>query len=409
MCNHSHTHYHEPDNQKISAYSKISPEQEELNRRWPIAVNEISELVQRIKDIRFENPQPLPDMISQEDQQLLIKTLYHALLEDDRPELKRSVVRRMANKIGDFLIGQRAPSIPVIHELLVLFPWWISHMPLSVIPDLREIALKYILNGMVLPIQTVWQDILNAPLVYLGHCVCRSSGLVNDLYKDDQVFTLLSDDTNKRLLNRFMNRYRSLVKQHGHLPDTDPKYESLCQKMSYLRKNQSSEYCIETLLEATYPCWEILPVSDKYTQSWIRSLHKNYKAHLIHKELAFELVTIQYLTRGSIFSTMKLFDTPYTICTCPTPELNGGCILTNWYYYARSNESMLPNKTGHGQRKDDSGQILPCRYFSVRATKDCIGCGCDHQKEDPRDIEHILSLANRVFQKYKRLGRLMNK
>ena len=99
---------------------------------------------------------------------------------------------------------------------------------------------------------------------------------------------------------------------------------------------------------------------------------------------------------------MKLIDTPYTICSCPTPENGGGCTLTNWYYYGRSNESLLPN-TGHfGRRTDEAGSLMPCRYFPVRAKRQCMGCGCDHGRHSPRDMEYVLTEADRALAAHRR-------
>lgn len=97
---------------------------------------------------------------------------------------------------------------------------------------------------------------------------------------------------------------------------------------------------------------------------------------------------------------MKLIDTPYTICSCPTPELGGGCTLTNWYYYCGSNTSLMANTACFGQRTDDAGDVLPCRYFPVRSKREYMGCGCAHERENPRDVETILELADAAYAEY---------
>jgi hypothetical protein len=293
----------------------------------------------------------------------------------------------------------------VIHELIVLLPWWISHLPGEVIPKLRDIGLNYILNGRVVPLQMVWQDILNADPVYLGHCACRSAGIVDDLRQGGKVYNLLSDADSRRVLDRFVDRYLVLLEKHGQLPDTDNRYVRLCADLADLREQNSPDYRLETLMERTYPDWEILPVHEKYTPTWIRSMQKNHKAHLIHKELVFEMATAFYLARGTIFSAMKLFDTPYTICSCPSPENGGGCTLTNWYYWGGSNASLLANEEFYGRRKDDQSNILPCRHFPVRSRRECLGCGCNHDEES-RDVASVFKQANEVFEKYSRYGRV---
>ncbi|ETR72553.1 MAG: hypothetical protein OMM_01638 [Candidatus Magnetoglobus multicellularis str. Araruama] len=374
----------------------VSPEQVEHERRMSDVIREIKSLVDRIHDIKAENSESFPEELAHLDQKSLINALVN-VISDQNAQLKKPVIQKMARKIGDYLIWRREVSIPVIHELLVLLPWWIANLPLDAVHTLRDLGLKYIINGQVLPVQLVWKELLDARLVYMGHCVCRSSGITDDLYQNEQVYTFLDEPKKNQLLDRFINRYKSLLTKHGHLPDTDPMYEKLCQKLLYYQKNDAREYCLETLLTSTYGNWEFLPVLDKYTPSWIHSMHKNHKAHQLHRELAFELATIQYLARGAIFTTMKIFDQPYTICTCPPPETGGGCVLTNWYYFGGSNNSLLPNTHVYGQNKDIRGNPIPCRYFPQRGNRACVGCGCNHQKEEPRDFEHLLAQADQTY------------
>jgi hypothetical protein len=385
--------------------SLASPEQKELERRWPIALRELSALIDRIKDISRANPEELHKNLTDVEKQKLTENLMNAILADEETELKRSVARRMADKMGTYMLWRRETTVPVIHELIVLLPWWISHLPGEVIPKIRDIGLNYILNGRVVPVQMAWQDILNADPVYLGHCACRSAGVVDDLYQDDKVFNLLGEEDGRRVLDRFVNRYLALVDKHGELPDTDSRYIELCSELVDLREQKSPEYRIETLIKRTYPDWEILPVHEKYTPVWIRSMHKNHKAHLIHKELVFELATAFYLSRGTIFSAMKLFDTPYTICSCPTPENGGGCTLTNWYYHGGSNTSLLPNDDIFGRRKDDNGNIEACRHFPVRSNRECLGCGCKHD-EETRDVSSVFKQADDMYEKYTKYGKV---
>ncbi|MBF0102306.1 MAG: hypothetical protein HQK77_15500 [Desulfobacterales bacterium] len=409
MENHGHVdhhhHHHHLSLETNTPNIHQSPEQIEWERRWPIALKELTVLVERIKDIRRANPDKLPlEMANIENKQItriLKDELFQAIKTQQYPNLKPSVIRRMANKIGDYLLWRRVTTIPVIHELIVLLPWWISHMPSDVISTLRDIGLKYILNGIVIPVQQVWKDILDAQFVYLGHCVCRSAGIIDDLKKDNRVFTILNPEQNQMLLDRMMQRYRSLKEQFGnHLPSTAPRYIELFEELEAKRQSGATDYRLETLIEKTYPDWEILPVLDKYTQSWIRSMHTNYKAHLIHKELAFELATILYATRGAIFSSMRLIETPYTICCCPTPEAGGGCVLTNWYYWGMSNTSLLPNEADYGRRKDKNGNVLTCQFFPIRGKRKCLGCGCNHQAENPKDLGMFLHDADTVYSEW---------
>jgi hypothetical protein len=382
------------------------PEAREMERRWPMALQELKALRMRLKDLGPANSHVLPEKVSKAARRRLIKGLAQAIMQEDRPGLKRSVARRMADKIGDYLLWRRETSVPVIHELVVLLPWWISHMPGAVIPRIRDIGLNYILNGSVVPLQMAWKDILNADPVFMGHCACRSAGVVDDLKQNGEVFSLVGEAEGRRLLDRFLDRYQELKLANGYVPDTDALYMKLCEDLAAMRASGSSDYRIETLLARTYSSWEILPIHEKYTSAWVRSLHRNHKAHLLNKELAFELANIFYLARGTIFSSMKLFDTPYTICSCPTPETGGGCTLTNWYYRGGSNASLLPNEAFFGRRRDAAGNLMACRYFPERAGRDCIGCGCFHEAAEPRHPDVILEQADRVLATYREHGHI---
>lgn len=405
----SDTHYTDgmdEDIQNLHAVLSASIEHREIGRRWPVALQELTALLKRIRDISPANPEELHQKISRIEKKRLLEGLLKAKLKEDHPELKRSVARRMADKIGNYLLWRRESSVPVIHELIVLLPWWISHLPGEAIPKLRDIGLDYVLNGRVVPVQMAWEDILHADPVYIGHCACRSAGVVDDLYQNGKIFNLLSKEDDKRLLDRFINSYLRLKQRHGDVPDTHPRYEELCRLLIKLREKDSPEYCLNTFLKQTYPDWEILPVLNKYTPSWIRSMHKNRKAKLLHRELVFEMATILYLSRGTIFSSMKLFDTPYTICSCPTPEAGGGCTLTNWYYFGLSNSSLMPNDEFYGRRKDPDGKILPCKQFPTRSKRECLGCGCDHQRDDSRNVAFILKQADQAFVEYEKRSRV---
>lgn len=384
-----------------SAYADLFPEQEELARRWPVAQRELASLLKRIRDIKKANPQPLYTGITDKDKLAFMESLFESLYEHSFPGIKSRVARKMADKIGRYLLWRREASTPVIHELLILLPWWMGNMPGEASRAIREIGLKYILNGRVLPLDRVLTDIMTSRFVYLGHCACRSSGVVDDLKKDGKVFTILPEKDKNLLLNRIMDTYENLAKRHGEIPETDEKYKTIFNQLLKYRREDPEKYKLETLLEKTYAEWEILPVHENYTPVWIRSMHKNHKAHLIHKELVFEFALIQYLARGTIFTSMKLIDSPYTICSCPTPENDGGCVLTNWYYWGDSNESLLPNIQEYcGQRKSDTGDVLPCRFFPVRKSRECLGCGCIHGHESPRGLFPVLKRADRIFEEH---------
>lgn len=368
----------------------------EMEEKLPAVLRELSHLAAHVKDLRLSgNPDPLPAQLDHVRKNHVILNVLKAALMEDRPGLKRPVAQRMASRIGDYFLWNRATSMPVIHELGALSAWWTDQAPLEIIHKVRDIALDFILNGRVMPIQEVWTDLLEADLVYMGHCVCRSSGIAND-FKDSKgrIYTLTSDKESHRLLNRLVNRYEHLVRTHGYALNTDDKYKQLFERLIAYRKAGDSRYSIQTLLEETYPAWEFLPVLKKFTQSWIRGMHKNRKAHQIHKTLAMEMANIFFLARGNMFTSMKIIDTPYTICACPSPDTGGGCTLTNWYYHGLSNTSLIPGKDLSARRRDRQGAVLPCNQFPGRAHRECMGCGCKHGSSNPRSVGAVLRQAD---------------
>lgn len=379
----------------------LEKEREELDQRWKDTVREMMQILRHVPDIRVTRMEALPGEFGIEEKKWLSKSLFNALLEGEtRPQIKRSVVRRMADKMGQYLLWNRLSSTPGMHEFYALFPWWVSQLPLVGIDRLRDMGLAYVLNGVVLPIQTVWKEMLESRGVYMGHCVCRSSGIAHDLPEDQAFHNLLDEKESELLVDRITDCYQRLKKE-GDLGDTDPAYGELLQELEDLKKWKSARYRLERLLRRTYPDWEFLPVQEKYTTDWIRSMYHNRKARPLHRELALELATILYFSHGIVFTTMRLFDTPYTICSCPTPERGGGCVLTNWYYFGQSNASLLPNEEFPGRHQDPRGFVLPCRFFETRAQRECLGCGCMNDSPEPRNLEAFLREADRLLGEYR--------
>ncbi|MBW2454259.1 MAG: hypothetical protein JRI68_07105 [Deltaproteobacteria bacterium] len=374
-------------------------ETDEVERRWRAAVRELAAVLERVRDIRLTVPAQATIPVEQERR--LAEVLYRALRADDRPELKRSVARRMADKLGQYLLYNRMSSTPALHELAALLPWWISQLPSDSVDRLRDVGLTYLTNGAIIPIQIVWQQLLTARQVYLGHCVCRSAGIADDLHQRGKVFTVLSQANQGRLLDRMMDRHARLSASPGVLDDTADRYRTLLSELAAARAAGSPDYRLDRLVAGTHPDWELLPVHDDYTPGWVRSMHANGKAFPIHPELAFELCTTLFLSRGVIFTAMRMIDTPYSICSCPTPENGGGCVLTNWFYYGMSNASLLPNDLAHGRFRDAAGKVLPCRLFPKRRERECLGCGCVLPDPRPRAVKTVLREADRAYAAYR--------
>jgi hypothetical protein len=374
----------------------------EMEEKWPRIVRELSGLVSHLKDMRLKpNEKPLPQELSHVEKNRLLISLVQAALAGGDKKLKGNVIRRVADRIGDYFLWNRTASFPVIHELITLLAWRGEKIPVEAMNVIRDLAMEFTIRGQVVPVQNVWMQLLDSPVTYMGHCVCRSSGLVYDLTeKGGRVFMLTTPEQSRLLLDRLMARHDSLVKKYGVLPQTDEKFIKLFAKLNELKKSGSELYRLETLLRRTYGTWEFLPVLDSYTQSWIRGLQKNRKAFMLHKALAVEMANIFYLSHGCIFTSMKCVDTPYTICSCPSPDTGGGCALTNWHYYGMSGAAIAPNKDISGRRTDEAGSILPCNLFPERAGRECLGCGCKHAAKAPRSMETVLSQADEVISRY---------
>ena len=377
-----------------------SLEELEMRRRLPRALAQLGALVAHIQHIRLQrNPEPLPERVGPVPRSTLLEGLVDAVRQTRPAGVSDSLVRRMARAIGDHLLWRPEPTTPVVHELVVLAPWWLGNMPGEVFARLRDIGLEYVLNGAVKPVQDVWRELLEAPLVFMSQCTCRTSRVSEDLYADaGQVYTRIDVAGGRLLLDRFTDRFERLWARHGgQVPDCDPAFVEIGLALARSRRDGAPDYRLETLLERTFPYWEFLPVLDAYTPSWLHSLHANRKARLLHKQLAFELATALYAGKGVVFSTMQLFDQPYCICSCPTPENGGGCVLTSWYYTSRSDASLLPSDAAHGRRRDAHGTALPCNQFPIRSTRLCIGCGCDHEHAEPHGLRTLLAQADRYL------------
>jgi len=383
---------------QLDHYNLQSYENNDIRRRVLGAQRELRELTRRMKDVlKLKNPTIPADVPAPNHVELLQEFLIEVLQKNTKPELKTVVLRRMANKIGRQVLWTRITSIPVIHELIALGPWWICQLPLDVITGIRDVGLRYIMNGIVIPVQSVREELLSARSVYMGHCVCRSSGIVDDLKTNGRPFTILPRESNDVLLNRLVTTYLDLERD-GALDGRSEKIRSLFQKLVQYQQDSSAEFSLETFFDSLYPHWEFIPVQENYTPNWIRSLYLNNKAFYVPPKLAVEIANALYYSRGIVFNSMKLIDTRYTICSCPTPENSGGCILTNWYYFAQANDSLIPNTHFFGQRKERGNKTGSCNVFPFRAGKQCLGCGCHHGLEKPRDltlgIQHTEKLYN---------------
>jgi hypothetical protein len=140
---------------------------------------------------------------------------------------------------------------------------------------------------------------------------------------------------------------------------------------------------LHDLFAATWPYWEILLEHPGYDRCWLEGLAKNRKVWKTPKPLAHAWVDALYDGRGVIYTHMEAAGLPYAVCSCPGPETDRGCMLTNWHYFSRNDEILLPNETeGFGRRRDEAGKLLPCKKHPERGERGCLGGGCDHAREE---------------------------
>jgi hypothetical protein len=374
------------DEQLLTDYEKAS-----LRRRLVRGAGMAERLVKVARHVGLPADHAPPVGFDAPARENVLRAVYEHVRAQGSESLKTRVARGVAEGICRHYIWSNASTLPIAHELTVIGPWLLVNRDRS--PAFRELAdwlSGELLNGIVLSLQRVEEEVLTAEEVYLGHCACRSAGVAQDLDQQGRVFTLLGEVDKALLLDRLMTRFDALGEDHL-ARTTGPKLRAVLERLGRLRSVGSSEYHLDNLLRWTYPDWELLPVRPGYTTRWVRSMRNNHKAEPIDRTLALELVHIWFFARGAVFNSMKCAGAQYTICSCPTPENEGGCVLTNWYYYGGMNRSLVPADDHHGRRRDAQGNVLPCRFFPVRARRSCIGCGCDHARPGPRDLRAALA------------------
>lgn len=319
------------------------------------------------------------------------------VLTRERPGLKPGVARQVVDEVCRLYLWSSLSSFPLFHELTVVVPWWACDRTRRTrLEEGFDLLVRELLHGVVLSLQRVREEVLATDAVYLGHCACRSSGIARDLDPARDVPLLVGEPEARRLLDRVVDRAEALGPDRLRAT-TGPRLRSTLERLTAARAAGSPGYRLERLLAETWPHWELLPVGGAYRPNWVRSLERNGKCEPVDREVALELVNVFFHGRGAMFSSMKCVDSPYTICTCPTPEHGGGCVLTNWYYFGSMDASLVPADDHHGRRRDAEGRVLPCRYFPVRARRECLGCGCDHSSRRPRDLDASLAESDALL------------
>lgn len=99
----------------------------EMQRRWVRVRFQLEALVDKIKDVRLRaNEKEMPKTLKPVEKSKLIEGLFETIRSDLPEGANESIAKRMAKKIGDYFLWRRETTTPVIHELLVLAPWWVA-------------------------------------------------------------------------------------------------------------------------------------------------------------------------------------------------------------------------------------------------------------------------------------------
>jgi hypothetical protein len=346
------------------------------------------------------------------------------LLGRERPGLRRSTARRVAEKVALDIVGNRFAAWDPVHESAFNLAYYGEKIPSVLLKTLVEKACDEMFFGYVLTPELAKKSVIGARALYLGKCICRSSGRVNDLYRASdgggrearsrgsagrktersgtgrgrsgrsvqhgrsgqrgrdetrEVYMILGEEESRPSLDGIIDVYQSLRKRDIE-PIADPSLHDILEEFSRWRSEGSSRYAMAHFWEKTYPFYEILLDHEDYTDAWLRTMDANNKAWRVHRDILLPWIDAMYSTRGAIFSSMVIFDAPYTICSCPGPENAGGCLLFNWHYYSGNQGAIKYNE--EGQRRDGFGNVLPCKKYPERMRCDCLGCGCDHSLEE---------------------------
>jgi hypothetical protein len=292
------------------------------------------------------------------------------LLRSAGPGVKPGILNRTAQRVAQAILRSSLTSKRPIHHgsLAALYRLNERDDPLS---EQAILAVsRYVVRGKVMPVQRLRRLIDEARAAYLAPCPCRAAGRVQDL--EARPAPTAADDA---LLERLLDAWADPAVRAATAPDLQRAFDGVADA----RRRGGPGGTLVDLERATWPTWEILLEHPGYDPSWIAGLRKNARLRPIHRSLLRAWVDALRASRKVVFTHMEAAGLPYAICTCPGPEADGGCILTNWHYGSGNDDILLPNETDWpGQRRDADGRVLPCDQHAARAGRPCLGCGCEH-------------------------------
>jgi len=304
----------------------------------------------------------------------LARRLYDRVRPELDPRIKDAVARRVTQKVALFVLGNRLASWDPVHKNAVRTFCEMEGLPQADFHRLWEELCGVLVTGAVVPLEEVHQAIDEARSCHIGACVCRSSRRVRDLRgADGRVHLLASEPDCQPWMDRLLDAWRPLrCRPHR----TNPALARI------LDDCIASDTRPSRFFEATWPWFEILLDHPRFTGVWLESMTRNDKTWEVDREVLHAWVDLCWYTRGNIFTSMVVVDEPYTICTCPGPEVDGGCLLFNWHHYS-GNPYVVKVREAR-QRRDADGRPLPCAWFPERGNRDCYGCGCQHTMDEKR-------------------------
>jgi len=304
------------------------------------------------------------------------------------PRLKGAVTRRLIEKITLYILEKRIAAWDPIHKNAVRAALYFVKPPLILNRALIERFSEDFFGGHVIPFQTVIDRVRQARRAFLGKCICRHAGIVNDLsvrtLGRESPYLLTNEEESREVLDEIVRRYLDGGDAAGE-DRNGPEIREVFRTLLERRRRGSKDYSLAALWEMFYPHFEIFLEHPDYITEFREAMAKNRKVWEISPGLLEALIEPLHKTRGQIFTSMSIIDSYYAICTCPGPEIDGGCLIYNWHYYS-GNEPIIRYNTDlyFGQRTNDTERVMPCERFDARESKPCIGCGCEHERSTTR-------------------------
>lgn len=306
----------------------------------------------------------------------LARSLYARLRPRLDPRIKDSVVRRLTQRVALLVLGQPLAAWEPVHSRAVVLADQAESLPVDVLHTLFEELCGVLLRGQVVPVQEVRRAVREARSSYLGMCICRQARRVQDLVPPGSagVYLAGSQEDCDPWAHRLLDHW-----ERTGPAGTAPALAEILDLLVARRARGQSAGAAD-LVAQTWPYTEILLDHPAYTGAWLDSMSHNKRTWQVQPELLTRWVDLMWYARGGVFTSMLVVDEPYTICTCPGPEVDGGCLLFNYHHYSDNPHVLSPSQQ---RRRGDQGELLPCACFQGRAGKPCYGCGCQEEDEPP--------------------------